>query len=179
MSTPEAPSFWDVTWEKTKVILTWISHKLVAPGAALLLVVAGVILAAMGAKELQIGGILGRLLGGKDSDGKAIDVANSVDPQRIDPKGKLIQPGTPDSKGDTQVLVVPIQSPGLFSDPSSVTFIPPGQDKSIKIDLPDGVTNKDVEHVVVVKPSVYAVTVKDGTNVPAQRIDDLLAKYSS
>jgi len=170
-------NFWATTWQKTKEIASWVATKLLAPGVALILVVGAVILAAMGAKELQIGGLLGRLLGRKDSRGKAIDVANTVDPQRVDDKGRIITPGTPDSQGIQQAVIVPIQDPGLFSDPSTVTFTPPNETVPVVIDLPDGVTNKDVDKVIVVKPGVFAVTVKDTSGVSASKVDDILAKY--
>ena len=104
-------------------------------------------------------------------------MANSVDPDRIDKNGKLIQPGTPDSQGQTQAVVVPIQEPGLFSDPNKVVFTEPGKDKPTEVVLPDGVTNKDVDQVIVVRPDVLVVTVKDNSGIPASKVEDLLAKY--
>ena len=151
---------------------------LCGPLGALLLVLVAFLLVAMGFKELQIGGLLGKLLGKKDPDSDTtIDVANSVDPDRIGPDGKLIQPGTPDSKGDTQAVVVPIQDPGLFSNPDTIKFTPPGEDKPIEVVLPDGVKNKDVHQVIVVKPNVVVVTVKDNSGIPAAKVDDLLKKF--
>jgi hypothetical protein len=171
--------FWKSIWERLKAVTSWAVNKFLAPGVALLVVIFGVILVSMGAKELQIGGILRRLLGRKGERGKALDVANTVDPQRIDSQGRIINPGTPDAKGFQQAVIVPIHDPGLFSDPSTVTFIPPGEKKPVVIDLPEGVTNKDVDKVIVMKPSVFAVTVKDGSGVPASRVEDLLSKYGS
>jgi len=141
--------------------------------------VVGFLLLTMGFKELQIGGLLGKLVGKKpEPDGKkAIDVANTVDRDRVGPDGKLIEPGQPDSQGDTQAVVVPIKEPGLLSDPKKVVFTPPGETKPTKIVLPDGVTNRDVDQVVVIKPDVVAVTVKDSSKVSAPRIDELLKKY--
>jgi hypothetical protein len=43
--------------------------------------------------------------------------------------------------------------------------------------LPDGVKAKDVDRVIIVKPDVYAVTVKDKSGVSAKEVDDLLAEY--
>jgi hypothetical protein len=179
--TQESPSFWATAWEKTKAVLKWVGTKLLAPGVGLIVAIVLIILAGllltMGLKELQIGGWLARLLGKKDPEATVIDVANSVPPNRVDKDGKIIPVGVPDSKGDTQAVVVPIQNPGLFSNPSTVTFTPPGSDKPVEVQLPDGVKNKDVDKVIVVKPDVIAVTVKDNSGVSAQHVDDLLKKY--
>jgi hypothetical protein len=145
-------------------------------------VIGAILLAAFGLKELQVGGLLGKLLGNADPATKAIDIANTVPPNRIDPTGKVIPINTPDANGDTQVQVVPIQSPGLFSNPSTVTFTPPVTPANpnptpVTVQLPTGVKNSDVQQVVLVSPTVVAVTVKDGSGIPASKIDDLLSKY--
>ncbi len=171
------PSFWSVVWSKLKTIGKWAATHLAAPGVALLIIVVAIVLVSMGFKELQIGGILGKLFGKADPEKKAVDVANSVPADRVGPDGKLIPPGTPDSKGDTQAIVVPINNPGLFSNPGTVTFTPPGADKPVEVQLPDGVKSSDVDKVIVVKPDVVVVSVKDTSTVPASKIDDLLAKY--
>jgi hypothetical protein len=160
-----------------KAVFRWMGVKLMAPGVALVVVAIAIVLVAMGVKELQIGGLLGWLFGKKDPEQKAIDIANTVPPHRVDPNGVLIPQGTPDSKGDTQAVVVPIQSPGIFSNPTTVTFTPPGSDKPIEIQLPDGIKNKDVDKVIVVQPGKFVVTVKDSSGIPAQKVDDLLKKY--
>lgn len=173
----ERPTFWGSVWEKLKEWGTWAAHKLLAPGVALIVVVVAIVLVAMGAKNLQIGGLLARLLGRQpEGDGK-IDVANSVDPDRVDKNGKLIPPGQPDSQGSTQAVVVPIEDPGLFSNPDTVKFTPPGEDKPREIKLPDGVKAKDVDKVIVVQPEKFVVTVKDSSGVQAKDVDDLLSKY--
>lgn len=165
-----------------KATFGWVGVKILGPLLAVLLIVVAVILVSMGFKELQIGGLLGKLFGKKEPEGgggkgKVIDVANSVDPDRVGPDGKLIQPGQPDSTGQTQAVVVPIKEPGLFSDPKKVVFTEPGKDKPTEVILPDGVTNKDVDQVVVVKPDVVVVTVKDNSGISAKTVDDLLSKY--
>jgi hypothetical protein len=171
------PSFWPVVWARIVTMAKWVGAKLLAPGVAVLVVILAVVLVSMGWKELQIGGLLGKLLGKKDPEGKAIDVANSVPETRIGPDGKLIPQGTPDSKGLTQAVVVPIKDPGLFSNPDTVTFTAPGADKPTVVQLPDGVKSRDVEKVIVVQPDVVVVSVKDDSNIPARHIDDLLTKY--
>lgn len=171
------PTFWGAVWGTLKSIGHWMALKLAAPGVAVVIIIVAILLVAMGFKELQIGGLLAKLFGKPDPAQKAIDVANSVPPGRVGPDGKIIPQGTPDSKGDTQAVVVPIQDPGLFSNPSTVIFTPPGSTTPVEIQLPDGIKNSDVDKVIVVKPDVVAVTVKDSSNIPAQKIDDLLAKY--
>ena len=173
------PTFWGTVWAKLRAAGHWAAIHLAAPGVALIVIIVAVLLVSMGFKELQIGGLLGRLFGKKEPEHKAIDVANSVDPDRVDKDGKLIQPGTPDSKGQTQVVVVPIKDPGLFSNPDTVTFTPPGKTDPIEVQLPDGVKARDVDKVVVVQPGKFVVTVKDNSGVPASKVDDLLAKYGS
>lgn len=171
----EAPSFWQSAWG-------WIKkagQTVLAPLPAILIIVGAIVLVMIGTKNVQIGGILGKLFGKKDEGTKAIDVANSVPADRVDKDGNLIPVGTPDSQGITQAKVVPIQEPGLFDDPSQVKIVPPGGTEPIVVKLPDGVQAKDVDKVIVVKPEVYAVTVKDSSNVSAKDVDDLLSKYGS
>ena len=171
-------TFFAVVWAYLKEIGRWCALKLAAPGVALLVVAGAILLVALGFKELQIGGLLGKLLGLKDPVGpKVIDIINTIPKGRIDANGNLIPLGQPDSKGDTQVQVVPIENPWFFSNPGQVTFTPPGETKATTVVLPDGVKSSDVAQVVVVKPDVFAVAVKDSSGVTSGQIDDLLKKY--
>lgn len=164
--------------ESFKATLSWIGAKLLGPLGAVLLILGAVLLVSMGFKDLQIGGLLAKLLGLKGASTSPVDVANTVPTGRVDPSGNIISPGTPDAKGDTQAVVVPIKDPGLFTNPGTVTFTPPGSTTEVTIVLPTGVKNSDVSQVIVVKPDVYAVTVKDSSGIAAQTVDDLLKKYS-
>ena len=175
--TDEQPTFWSAFWAKLVATLKWIAVKLLAPGAVLLLVVIAIVLIAMGFKELQIGGLIAKLLGKPDPKHTAVDVANTVPPNRVDKDGKLIPVGTPDSKGQTQAVVVPIDTPGMFSNPDVVTFTPPGKFVPVEVKLPDGVKAKDVDQVIMVQPDKFVVTVKDSSGVTASKVDDLLSKY--
>lgn len=170
-------SFFSRLWKVIKAI----SPKILGALAALVVVVVAIFLASIGFKELQVGGLLGKLLGKKGGttpgQGPTVETSNSIDPKRVGPDGKLIPEGVPDSKGDTQAVVVPIKDPGLFSDPKTVTYTAPGDSKPTTVALPDGVTNKHVEKVIVVQPNVVAVTVKDNSGISTQRVDDLLKKY--
>ena len=119
-----------------------VSPKLLGPIAALVVIVIAVVLVSMGFKNLQIGGILGKLLGKKGGTnpdrGPTVETANTIDPKRVGPDGKLIPQGVPDAQGDTQAVVVPIQPPGLFSDPNQVVFTAPGDTKPTVVPLPTG-----------------------------------------
>lgn len=167
---PEPPS----KWKKARA---FVLKYLVGPIPALLLVVGACILVAVGVKNVQIGGLLGKLLGKTLTPHKAIEVANSVPAGRVREDGTLIKIGEADSKGITQAQVVAIEKPGIFSDPRVIKITPPGASKPIEVQVPDGVKAKDVEHVVVVSPQVLAVTVKSSSPIKAQDVDDLLAKY--
>jgi hypothetical protein len=156
----------------------WLSPKTIGWILVVVVILVAVVAVSVGFKGLQIGGILGWLLGKKSTDGgSVIDIADSVDPKRVGPDGKIIPIGTPDSKGDTQAVVVPIQDPGLFSDPKKVIFTSPGSTTSTEITLPDGVTNSNVSQVIIIKPEILAVTVKDNSGISTQTVDDLLKKY--
>jgi hypothetical protein len=143
----------------------------------LLLVAGAAILVSLGLKNVQIGGLIGALFGKKGPEHEALGAANSIPEGRVGTDGKLIPLGQADSKGMTQAAVVAITPPGIFSNPDTVTFTPPGADKPTEVKLPDGVKANDVEHVVVVKPGKFVVTVKDSSGVTAKKVDDLLAKY--
>lgn len=171
---------WARWWGAVKRWLSVYGPKVLGPVLAVVVVVGAFLLMTMGFKELQVGGLLGKLLGKKDAAPvKAVDVANTIDKDRVGKDGKVIQPGTPDSTGQTQAVVVPVKEPGLLSDPKTVEFVAPGDTKPTKVALPDGVTNRDVDSVVVVKPEVVAVTVKDTAKKPVdvKHIDDILKRY--
>lgn len=159
-----------------KKIGAWLRTYVFAPLPLLLIVAVGLILLVLGVKDLQIGGLISKILGKKATQ-KAVDVANTVPTDRIDSNGKIIPIGTPDEHGMTQAIVVPIENPGLFSNPDTVKIIPPGQDVAIEVQLPSGVKASDVSEVIVVKPEVYAVSVKDTSKVTVEKLDDLLEKY--
>lgn len=164
-------------WDHLKTAGLWVWRVLGAPLILLLLVAGALLLVTLGLKNVQIGGLIGALFGKKGPEHEALGAANSIPEGRVGPDGKLIPIGTADSKGMAQAAVVSIQSPGLFSNPDTVTFTPPGAAEPVEVKLPDGVKANDVEHVVVVKPGKFVVTVKDSSGVTAKKVDDLLAKY--
>jgi hypothetical protein len=174
MAPVQEPTFWAKVWVQIKKY----GRLLMAPLPALLIIGGAIVLVVLGAKNVQIGGILGKLFGKTGEGNKtAVDLANSVPEHRVDPKGNIIPVGIPDSQGQTQAVVVPIESPGLFSNPTTVTIVPPNATAPVTINLPDGVRSHDVDKVIIVKPEVYAVTVKDSSPISAQHVDDLLKKY--
>ena len=164
-------------WDHVKTAALWCWRVLGAPVVLLLLVGGALFLAAIGLKNVQIGGLIGALFGKKDPEHKALEAANSIPDGRVGKDGKLIPIGQADSQGMTQAHVVAIDPPGIFSNPDTVKFTPPGADKPTEVKLPDGVKANDVEHVVVVQPGKFVVTVKDTSGVTAAKVDDLLAKY--
>jgi hypothetical protein len=163
--------------EKLLKVWAWIRQYLIAPIPIIVVVAVAIVLVALGAKNVQVGGILAWLTGKKTDGKKAVDVANTVPDHRVDSDGKVIPAGTPDEKGLTQAVVVPIEPPGIFSNPNQVVIQDPHENKPVTIELPTGVKAKDVDKVVVVKPEVHVVTVKNTSKVTASDVDDLLAKY--
>lgn len=115
-------------------------------------VVVGAFFLALSGKQIQIGGILGKLWGRKEPD------LRGVPPQdRKDADGKTIQPGESDDKGFVQAPVaVAIKDQGIFGDPKTVTVVHPDKGE-VTILLPTGVKNKDVKEVIEVTPDVYEV----------------------
>jgi len=167
----QEPSFWAKAG-------AWAKKYLLAPLPILIIVVVGIILVALGFKNIQIGGLIGKLLGRDGGKGtKAIDKANTIPPDRVDKDGNLIPIGEADSKGLTQAKVLPIEPPSVWDDPTKVKIIEPGKDEPTEVILPDGVKAKDVDRVLIIKPEVHVVTVKDKSKVTASDVDDLLAKY--
>lgn len=166
----EKVSGWKKVWQ-------FIRKYVLAPLPILLLLVGAIILIALGAKNVQIGGLIGKLLGRKEGGKTAIDVANSIPEDRVDKNGHLIPIGVVDDKGITQARVVPIKTPGIFDDPKKVKVTDPDSGEDIEVDLPTGVEAKDVDRIVIVTPEVTAVTVKSDSKVKAKDVDGLLDKY--
>lgn len=174
VKTEPEPSFWSKAW-------SWIKkagRSVLAILPAIILVVVAVVLIVLGVKNFQVGGLLSKLFGNDKPKGKkAIDTANSVPEDRVDKDGNVIPIGKPDSQGITQAKVVEIERPGMFDRDDQVKIVTKEGEEPIIVDLPDGVKAKDVDKVVIVKPEVYAVTVKNKSKVSAKDVDDLLDKY--
>lgn len=103
----------------------------------------------------------------------SIEIANSIDPDRIDHNGNLIPIGAVDTNGMVQGKVVEIDR---VEDNSVI--IKDG-DVEVSIPLPTGVTEKDLDKVVVLTPGQFIVTVKSTSTISAQNIDDILKRYSA
>src|SRR5690606_28813760 len=113
---PKPPSFW--------ARLGQLARKyILAPLPALILVAVAIVLVMLGVRNVKIGGLLGKLLG-KEPPKKAIERANSIPADRVRPDGSLIPQGKPDSKGISQAIVVPIEKPGIFENPTTVRIVP-------------------------------------------------------
>lgn len=166
-----------VTKEGLKEAALWIFRWFIAPALAALLIAGALLLSGFG-KDIPIGGLLRRLFGKEAPKGlKQAEIASTVPSSRIDYAGNLIPVGQEDEKGFKQVPVVPIHPPDVFDDPGQVTFTTP-EGKVETVELPKGVTSDQVEHVVVVTPSVVVVTVTSGSKVKSETIDSLLKKYA-
>lgn len=142
-----------------------------------IIIVVGIVLLAMGFKEIRLGGLLGTLVGKKDAK-KPLEVINTIPESRVDKDGKLIPLNAADSKGIKQAEVIPIEEPSIFSDPRTIQVTTGGKEK-IDIALPDGVTAKDIDKVIVLNAQDYAVVVKSTSKVQKTDIDDLLKKYEN
>lgn len=121
-------------------------------------------------KRVQIGGLLGKLWGRKDSPD---DPVLKPPPGRTDPAtGKPIEPGQPDPGGFVQPIPVEIKEPGIFSDPNKITVVTP-DGKEVDVKLPTGVKNKDVKQVVMVAPNVYQIANNDKGVDAGKLLEDL------
>lgn len=167
-------TFWQTVWTKTKQAARFVAASL----PAILVILVAIILVLLGIK-ISIGGILAKLFGkvGDDPSKKTIEIANSIPKDRVDKDGKVIPQGVPDSTGQTQAVVVPIEKPGLFDDPSKIKITPPGETKPIEVVLPDGVKPSDVDKVIIVKPNVVVVSVTDSSGIKGEDVDALLKRY--
>jgi hypothetical protein len=160
--------------DRLKAIGKWLWEKLMAPGVALLVFVGGFILIAVGWKELNVGGLVDRILGRKK---EPLRPANTPPPGRVDGDGQPIPLGTPDSTGQVQVPVVPLTPPGIFDDKTQVTVTVPGDKQPTEVKLPTGVEADDVDQVVVIQPTVTQVQVTDKSDVKPSTVKSLLDKY--
>lgn len=153
-------TFFSFIWEYlkafSKAIGRWLVRYPLAAAAAAAVIVGAVFLLLMG-KNVQIGGLLGKLFGKKK-----VPNARGVPPEgRVDDDGKPIRPGESDGKGWVQAPAIEeIKKPGLFDDPDTITIVHP-EKGDVKIDLPEGVKNSDVREVVEIEPDVYEVRNND------------------
>lgn len=124
--------------------------------------VLGVVFAALLLAPLRLrvnfGGALGWLLGREEREGiPSIAVSNSLPPERVVPLGQ------PDERGFVQASVEPLQESW---NPLSRTDQVETLSGDI-IQLPEGVSRRDVQDVIVVSPSSAVVRLKDAR--PPQR----------
>lgn len=143
---------------------SFVKSKPVALVISLFVVIGGIFLFVFN-KNLQIGGILGSLLGQKKTDLRA-----TVAEDRTDAAGKSIAPGQSDANGYTQAPIsTSIKAPGLFSDPSQLVIDHPVKGKQT-IQLPVGVTNKDVAEVTEIDSNVYEIKNHDSSSVDTKKL---------
>lgn len=126
-----------------------------ATAASVFVVIGAVLLMIFGKREIQIGGILGKLWGKKPIESRVIPPE-----ERKTPDGTPILPGQSDKEGFVQALpTTTIKNPGLFSDPKIVVIQNAG--KEVKIPLPVGVRNKDVAEVTIIDTNVVEIKSND------------------
>ena len=163
-------------WEYLKALgnrLFQITIRYPLAAAATVLIVVGAVLITVFGKNIQIGGLLGKIWGKKPNVDPNIRVLPPT--ERVDGKGDVIPPGQPDDKGYVQTPAsIEIKEPGLFSDDSTITIIHP-ENGEIVLPLPTGVKNKDVESVIEIQPSVFQIKNND-KGVDANEVLDILGK---
>lgn len=148
--------FFQSVWNYIKVIGKWMVRYPLAIAATVLLVVGSILLLAFG-KNVQLGGILGKLFG-KENNTNARGVPP---PGRTDENGKVIQPGESDEKGFVQAPALKaIKDPGLFDNPNVLVIEHPEKGE-VRIELPKGVKNSDVKEVIEIEPDVYEIRNND------------------
>jgi hypothetical protein len=159
-----------------KAVARWV----LGPGAAILVIIGGLLLLVFVGKLIPLGQVFDWITGRdkKPGDQRAVDVVNHP-PEDRTKDGKPIEPGTPDSKGQTQAVVVPIETPGLFDRQDQVRYTPTGTDKPVVVDLPTGVQASEVKAVVVMTPRIVAVTVASTSKATPLQVEDLLKKYGT
>jgi len=164
----EKPTFWGyVKAFFTRVGQLCIRYPLAT--AATVLIVAFALAVAVFGWKIQLGGLLGKLWGKKDSPD---DPVLRPPPGRVDQSGKPIEPGQPDPGGFVQPVAVIIKDPGMFSDPGKVTVVTP-EGKEVDVKLPTGVKAADVKQVVMVAPNVYQVANNDKGTDAGKLLEDL------
>jgi len=147
---------WEYIKAFAKSVGKWLIRYPIAAAVAVFVIVGGLALVFLG-KDVQLGGILGRLFGKE----KGQNARGVVPPDRVDGDGKPIQPGESDEKGYVQAPVsTEIKDPGIFDDPGTITVVHPEKGEVV-IDLPEGVKNRDVREVVEIEPDVYEVRNND------------------
>lgn len=136
-----------------------------------ILVIASVFLVCAGHK-IQIGGILSRLWNRtKENDPSIIVIPHG----RIDDKNEQIIPGQSDENGFVQVMQeVNIKPSTIFSDPNEITVLHSDGEKVV-LPLPKGITNGDVQKIILISPSVYQIVNKD-SGVDLEALSKMLSK---
>jgi len=164
--------FWVKLWGGLKRVV----RTLLSSVPALILMVVATILIILRVRGIQMGGLFDKLLGRNGADHpKAAHKVDAVPEDRVDAAGNLIPIDTPDSQGVTQARVVRIEQPGVFDRSDQVKALDGGV--PVVVELPDGVKARDVDKVLVIKPDVYAVTIKNTSRISRTDVDTLLLKY--
>ncbi len=147
---------WGYVGSLFRSIGRWCVRYPIAAVISVIVMVVAIVFIVAG-KDIQIGGLLGKLFGKEPGPN-----ARGVPPkERVRENGTTILPGESDNKGFVQSPALKtIKTPGLFDDPKTITVVHP-EKGDIKIDLPEGVKNEDVKEVVEIEADVYEVRNND------------------
>lgn len=133
------------------------------------IVLAAVLLPVAATSRLNLGGLIGSLLGLNKSGKKSVAAANTV------AKGRITQIGEPDSTGRIQAHQEKLSRPwNPFRDKSVVKL-----NDGTKVKLPDGIQDTDVDLVVHTSPDATVVRVADDNTIKvptAKTMDEVLAQ---
>jgi hypothetical protein len=132
-----------------KSFLLWVKDRILLPVATVLLALGAIVLVAFGLKGMNVGGLLGKLIEGKD-------------PSPPPNPNRDVEPGVPDDIGHTEAEPLPLEREGgQIQDP----------DTGKPIVLPKGVEPDQVKEVIVVTPTVTEVKAVDTSKKPISLAD--------
>lgn len=147
-----------------------VIHYPIAAALTVLIVVFATFMLVTG-RTIQIGGLLGKIWGKK-----SVQNSREIIPEdRKDEAGKPILIGESDKEGFVQASAVEIKPPGIFSNPNTIKIVE-SDGKTKEINLPTGVTNKDIKEVTIIKPNIVEIKKSDKSGVDVTHLIELLEK---
>ena len=160
----EMSGFWSLVKKSFSWAWKWVCKNPLFIVLSIFVIAAGVFIK-MGGGRFNIGGILGKLfgLGGDSKDPVAL--GNSVPDGRVDDKGKLIPVGVEDKHGFTQWEQKEIEKSINPLRDTSIIKIKEDDGNEVKIKLPVGIEDNDVDLVIRVKPETYVIKISDDSPV--------------
>ena len=143
--------------KKSTKSLSFLARLPVAIVVGVIVIVLGGILSALGfGDKVNIGGILGQLLGVAKNGKDPIDIANEVPEGRTDESGEKIDKETTGPEGFEQQKVRRLdKSSGMFRDKQTIEV--GGSQGKETIKLPKGIRDSDVKEVYEVTPGKFKI----------------------